>query len=67
MKPGEKTTKLLSGVTLTNGSISDPYVDSGKVTVTIYVLADILQTAGNAPETEWGVTVGSGGEVTPKN
>ncbi len=67
LNPGEKTTKLLSGVTLTNGSLSDPYVDSGKVTVTIDVLADILQTAGNAPETEWGVTVGSGGEVTPKN
>ena len=63
LKPGEQTTNLLSGVTLTDGSLSQEYAD---LTVEIEVLADVLQIDGDAPEKEWNVSVGSNGIVTPK-
>ena len=61
LEPGKSTEKLLKGVTLTNGNLTEAY---GEITVTIDVLADILQTEGNAPSEEWGVTVSETGAVS---
>lgn len=60
LSPGEETTKLLTGVTLSDAKAGE-YTDKR---VKIDVMADILQTEGDAPSTEWGVTV-SGDSVLP--
>ena len=62
LDPGERSAQLLSGVTLTNGSLSNA---NGNVQVTIEVLADILQSEGNAAQNEWNVSVSESGIVTP--
>lgn len=64
LNPGERTAQLLSGVTLTDGSLSEVYGDAD---VTIEVLANILQAGSNAPETEWNVSVSDDGAVTPNS
>lgn len=61
LQPGETTTQLLAGVTLTDPDKAESYKS---YTVKVDVLADILQTEGNAPTTEWGVTVGGDGAVS---
>lgn len=61
LQPGETTEKLLAGVTLTDPAKAESYKS---YTVKVDVLADILQTEGNAPATEWGVTVGESGTVS---
>ena len=61
LNPGEKTTKLLSGLTLESGK----EVEYENVTVKVDITADILQKEGDAPLTEWGVNV-SGNTVSPK-
>ena len=60
LQPGETTEQLLAGVTLASGKESE-YKD---IIARVDVLADIIQTAGNAPTVEWGVTV-SNGVVSP--
>lgn len=60
LKPGEETTKLLAGVTLASGKESE-YTD---VRARVDVMADILQTEGGAPNSQWGVNV-SDGTVSP--
>ena len=64
LDPGEETTQLLSGVTLTDGSYDDVSLTSSVITPTVEVLADIIQTEGTALD-EWGLTV-SEGVVTTK-
>lgn len=61
LKPGETTAKLLAGVTLTDSGKAEAYKG---YTVKVDVLADILQTEGDAPSTEWGVTVSESGAVS---
>lgn len=62
LEVGNTTQTLLTGVTLTNGELTDVSL-ADSVTVTIDVLADILQTSGNALN-EWGLTVSEEGVVS---
>ena len=65
LDPGDTTEALLTGVTLTKSStVSDLFEEDTTGYITIEVLADILQTEGDALD-EWGVKV-EGTTVTPK-
>ena len=62
LNPGERSAQLLSGVTLADGSLNNA---NSNDQVTIQVLADILQSEGNAAEREWNISVSDNGIVTP--
>lgn len=61
LPPGESTTQLLAGVTLTDWSTSIKYAK-----LQIKVLADALQAEGGAAQDAWGIQVdAAAGTVTP--
>lgn len=61
LAPGQTSAQLLAGLTLTDPGKADSFKD---YTIKLDVLADILQTEGEAPLTEWGVTVSESGAVS---
>ena len=54
LDPGETTSLLLTGVTLTDQEKAEEYED---IDVQIHVFSDILQSEGDGAGIEWGITI----------
>lgn len=60
LRPGDSTTQLLAGVTLTDQNLTFKYSN-----LQIKVLADALQAEGGAAQEAWNVQVSTSGTVSP--